>query len=156
MVVVLLITTFLIAFGVASIVSFIFAKPIDLILKQVVPDELNQAWARYLKFAIYVVGIGGGVRVWSLEKYLTVQEPYLEIVPLTPARWLFEIYETVIGTLQSTAILLLVFFVFGLIAVVIVRIFEPKTLKTDAQKKLEPEALGTKESNNGSIQYKDW
>lgn len=132
---VLLITTFVIAFIVASIVVLIFTKPIDRILKRVVPDDLSQAWAKYLKFATYVIGIGGGVRVWSFEKYLTVQEPYREIVQLTPDRWVLEIYETIIGTLQSTALLLLVFFVFGLIAVVVVRIFEASARKKEPQPK---------------------
>jgi hypothetical protein len=143
MVIVLLITTFIIAFVVASIVSFIFAKPIDRILRRVVPDDLSQAWAKYLKFAIYVVGIGGGVRVWSFEKYLTVQEPYQDIVPLTSDRWILEVYETVIGTLQSTAILLLVFFVFALVAVVVVRLFEARPTTTEAQKRVEPERIGS-------------
>jgi hypothetical protein len=134
MIIALFITTFIIAFAVASIVVFIFNKPIDGILKRVVPVDISYAWAKYLRFAIYVVGIGGGVRVWALEKYLTVQEPYREIVQLTPARWLLEIYETIIGTLQSAAILLLVFFVFALIAMVIVRIFETRTAKTEVQK----------------------
>jgi len=79
---------------------------------------------RYMRFAIYVVGIGGGVPVWELEKYITVQDPYRQIVPLTPERIVLEVYNTVIGTLQSVAMVLLVFFVFSLIAVVIVRVFE--------------------------------
>lgn len=124
MVVTLFITTFIVAFAVASLVVVIFNKPISAILNQVVPAELSPAWARYLRFAIYVVGIGGGVRVWDLEKYLTAQEPYKVIVQLTRERWMLELYQTIIGTLQSTTILLLVFFVFALIAVVLVRIFE--------------------------------
>ena len=134
MVVTLLVSTFVIAFAVASVVVFLFNKPIDGILKRVVPAEISYAWTRYLRFAIYVVGIGGGVRVWSFEKYLTLQEPYKEIVQLTPDRWMLEIYETVIGTLQSAAMILLVFFIFALIAVVIVRIFETRAAKPEAQK----------------------
>jgi high-affinity nickel permease len=42
---------------------------------------------------------------------------------------MLELYQTIIGTLQSTTILLLVFFVFALIAVVLVRIFERKGTK---------------------------
>jgi len=132
MIIGLFVTAFVVAFVVASLVVFIFKKPIDTILKQVVPPELSSAWDRYLHFAIYVVGIGGGVRVWDLEKYLTLQDPYKAIVPLTPERWLLELYQTIIGTLQSTTILLLVFFVFALIAVVIVRIFEKREPKRKA------------------------
>jgi hypothetical protein len=124
MVITLLVTTFIVAFAVATLVVFIFTKPIDSILHQVLPPELCPAWAKYLRFAIYVVGIGGGVRVWDLEKYLTAQEPYNAIVELTRERWLLELYQTIIGTLQSITIMLLAFFVFALIAVVIVRIFD--------------------------------
>lgn len=131
MVIGLLIATFIIAFLVASVVAWTFAKPIDRILNRIVGDELGQAWARYMRFAIYVVGIGGGVRVWAMEKYLTAQEPYKEIVPLTSDRWVFEIYETIIGTLSSTATVLLVFFVFALVAVVIVRAFELRKVKSE-------------------------
>ena len=132
MIAALLVTTFVIAFVVASIVVLIFSKPIDGILKQVVPPDLSYAWARYLRFAIYVVGIGGGVQVWSFEKYLNQQETAKGLGPieLTADRWMLEIYNTVIGTLQSTAMILLVFFVFALIAVVIVRVFENRGGKT--------------------------
>ena len=82
MIAALLVTTFVIAFVVASIVVLIFSKPIDSILKQVVPPELSYAWARYLRFAIYVVGIGGGVQVWSFDKYLNQQETAKGLGPI--------------------------------------------------------------------------
>ncbi len=134
MVITLLITTFIVAFAVASIVAFVFNRPIDGILKRVVPADIAYAWVRYLRFAIYVVGLGGGVRVWDFEKYVSQQQPYNAIVPLTGDRWLLEIYATIIGTLQSAAMVLLVFFVFALIGVVIVRIFEARAVKTEASK----------------------
>ena len=134
MIITLLLSTFVIAFAVASIVVFIFNKPIEAILRRVVPVDISYAWTRYLRFAIYVVGIGGGVRVWDFEKYLTLQEPYKEVIQLTSERWILEIYNTVIGTLQSVAMILLIFFVFALIAVVIVRMVEVRTTKTESQK----------------------
>jgi len=134
MIITLLLSTFVIAFAVASIVVFIFNKPIEAILRRVVPVDISYAWTRYLRFAIYVVGIGGGVRVWDFEKYLTLQEPYKEVIQLTSERWILEIYNTVIGTLQSVAMILLIFFVFALIAVVIVRMFEARTTKKESQK----------------------
>jgi hypothetical protein len=144
MIITLLLTTFLIALAVASIVVFIFTKPIDSILKRVVPAEISSAWAKYLKFALYIVGIGGGVRVWDFEKYLTAVEPYKDIVPLTPDRWVLEIYLTLIGTLQSSSMVLLVFFVFALIAVVIVRAFETRTGKADTEVRSEQAHNGMK------------
>ena len=47
-----------------------------------------------------------------------------EIVTLNRERWILEIYRTIISTLQGVAWVLLVFFVFALIAYVIVRIYE--------------------------------
>jgi hypothetical protein len=63
----LLVVTFFIALIVSAIVARIFAKPIDDILKRIINDSISSAWAQYLQFAIYVVGISSGVRIWSLE-----------------------------------------------------------------------------------------
>lgn len=73
-------------------------------------------------FAIYVVGISGGVRIWELEKYINPQTgPNGELVVLNANRWTLEVYRTVIETLQSIAWMLLVFFLATLIAFVIVK-----------------------------------
>ncbi len=132
MIITLLIVTFIVAFAVASIVVLIFRKPIDSILTRVLSDGISQAWTRYLVFALYVVGLGGGVRPWEIEKYLTQREPYNEVVQLTSDRWVLEIYQTIMGTLGSTAWLLLVFFIFTLVALVIVRVFGPGKAKTES------------------------
>ena len=127
----LLIVTFVIAFVVSSIVVLVFNKPLDKILARIISDEISKAWLKYLKFAIYVTGISSGVRINDIEKYIT--RPMLEhaeIVQLTAERWILEVYRTVIGTLQGIAWMLLVFFVFALIAYVIVRAFELKKART--------------------------
>ena len=132
----LLVSTFIIAFVVSTIVVIIFNKSIDDILKRIIPPDISYAWAKYLRFALYVVGIGGGVRIWEFEKYLTGQNygsnGELTTIELTTNRWVLEIYGTIIGTLQSVAMLLLVFFVFTLIAVVIIRISDMKNAKNNA------------------------
>lgn len=125
MFVTLLIVTFLISFVVSGIVVRMFGKPIDRILRRIIADEISQAWVKYLKFAIYVVGISSGVRIWSLERYITPQQfEQGQIIQLTTDRWVLEVYRTIIGSLQGIAWLLLVFFIFALIAFVIVRVFE--------------------------------
>ena len=117
--------TFLIALAVCFIVVQMFRKPIDSILDRIISDTISQAWSKYLRFAIYVTGISSGVRIWKLEKYITApQYNDAKIVKLTASRWVLEIYRTVIGTLQGIAWMLLVFFVFALIAFVIVKVFE--------------------------------
>jgi hypothetical protein len=131
MFVTLLIIVFIVAVIVSTIVILVFDKPIKKLLRQTVSDDLVSAWSRYLKMAIYVVGISGGVRVWQLERYISKRTPTDEILQLNRDRWIVEIYGTVIGTLQSTVWLLLVFFIFALIAYVIVRALESRRLKTN-------------------------
>ena len=129
----LLIATFVISFVVSTIVVLFFSRPIDKILDRIISDQISKAWSKYLKFAIYVTGISSGVRIWDLEKYIT--KPHYEgseIIQLTTERWVFEIYRTIIGTLQGVAWMLLVFFVFALVAYVIVRVFEMKSKAKDA------------------------
>jgi large-conductance mechanosensitive channel len=121
----LLLATFVLAVGVSMIVAKAFEKPIDGILKRIIADPISKAWLKYLMFAIYVVGISSGVRLWELQRYVTPpQGGRPEIIQLNNERWVLEIYSTVISTLQGLAWLLLVFFVVALIAFVIVRVFE--------------------------------
>jgi len=110
----LLLVTFIIAFVSSFIVVQIFDKPITAILNKVVTEELSSVWGKYIKFVIYIVGISGGVRIWELEKYVDVKSA------LNADRWVLEVYRTVIVTLQSIAWMLLIFFIFVLIAYVIV------------------------------------
>jgi len=124
----LLISTFLLSAATSFVVVHFFKKPVAAMLTKIIADEIQNAWVKYLTFAIYVVGISGGVRVWELEKYIPTEKgtPLL----LTPERWVLEIYRTVIESLQSIAWMLLVFFIFALIAYTIVRISEMKHAKS--------------------------
>jgi len=126
----LLIVTFIIALIVSFITARIFSQPLDRILKRIIPEDISSAWLKFLHFAIYVVGISNGVKIWELEKYISPQmvgeKSEQIIITLNTNRWALEIYRTVIGTLGGIAWMLLVFFVFALIAYVIVRVFEAK------------------------------
>ena len=118
-------TLLFVTFAIAVVVSFgvaaLFRRPISTILNRILPPELNAAWHRYITFAIYVVGVSGGVRIWELEKYITPRQQSESPIILNSDRWVLEVYRTVIETLQSTAWMLLVVFAVALIAVVIVR-----------------------------------
>jgi hypothetical protein len=114
------------AFIICAIVAALFKKPVSRIMQRLVTDDIYTAWSKYITFAIYVVGISGGVRVWDLEKYINPSGKDNLILELTRDRWMLEVYHTVIGTMQSVAWMLLVFFLFALIAYVIVRGFELK------------------------------
>ncbi len=120
----LLVVTFFIAIATSAGVVQLFRSPIKAILDRIVSDELSSAWLRYLNFAVIVVGVSGGVRIRDLQQYITAPKDLTAPISLTGDRWLLEVYRTLIGTLQSAAWLLLVFFVFALIAYVITRGFE--------------------------------
>jgi hypothetical protein len=117
----LLIVTFVLAVFVSWIVTRMFNSPVQRILDRIIADEISSAWTRYLTFAIYVVGVSGGVRIWDFEKYITPGEGGDMVAQLTPEYWTLEIYRAIVGTLQSVAWMLLVFFLVSLIAYVIVK-----------------------------------
>jgi len=125
----LLVVTFLISLLVSTIVAALFSKPIRAMLQRIIQDEISAAWEKYLRFAIYVVGISSGVRVWDLEKYITPTARDGKLLELTQERWVLETYRSTISALQGTVMLLLAFFIFALLAFVIVRAFELKKAK---------------------------
>ena len=128
---ILLLATLLVALTVSLLVVRAFAEPIGSILRRIIADEISIAWLRYLKFAIVVVGVSAGVRIYDLEKYISPQrhDKDARILELTSERWVLEIYRTVIETLQGIAWMLLVFFIFALIAYVIVRFTETRRVR---------------------------
>lgn len=121
MFIVLLLVTFVIALAVSAITAKIFNAPILKILERIIREDISVVWAKYMTFAIYVVGISGGVRVWDLEKYISPRGETGAILVLNSDRWILEVYRTSISALQSIAWMLLIFFIFALIAFVIVR-----------------------------------
>lgn len=120
----LLIVTFVIALAVSFGAVQLFDRPIGAILRRIVAEELSGAWSRYIKFAAYVVGISGGVRIHELERYISAPHKDEEILVLTSERWTLEVYRTVIETLQGIAWLFLVVFIVALVAYVLARGFE--------------------------------
>ena len=126
----LLLVTFSIALLVSFITARMFSATIRRILDRIVTPDLAAAWHRYLIFALYVVGISGGVRVRSLEEYLNPRDPKTAALQLTADRWTLEAYRTVIETLQSAAWMLLLAFVFLLLAYVLARGLELRASKS--------------------------
>jgi hypothetical protein len=124
MIVGLLGVTFLVAAAVATLAALLFTRPVRRIMERIVQDRISGAWVRYLIFAMYVVGVAGGVNVRQIDRYLSPQEPGGQVLQLTRERWVVEIYSTAIGSLGAITWMLLVFFVFALIAYVVVRAFE--------------------------------
>ena len=124
----LLLVTFGTSFAVALAVAWVFSSPISNIMKRIIADSISSAWARYMQFAIMVVGVSSGVRIYELEKYVTPNRFIKDgtIVQLTSERWILELYRTIIDTLQGVAWMLFAFFAVALVAYVIVRIAETR------------------------------
>ncbi|HRM22913.1 MAG TPA: hypothetical protein PL031_10305, partial [Neisseria sp.] len=121
--------------AVSALVARLFAQPLHNILTRIIDDPISEAWVRYMKFAILVVGVSAGVRIGELEKYITPWrwDEKAQIVPLTGERWVLEVYRTIIESLQGIAWMLLVFFVVALMAYVVVRLGELKRRRADTQ-----------------------
>ncbi|WP_028536817.1 hypothetical protein [Paludibacterium yongneupense] len=120
---VLLIVTLVVSLGTSILTARFFDGAVHRILIRLVGDEDTSAWRKYLLFAIVVVGVSGGVRLWELEKYITGKGDSAPL-ELNAMRWVLEIYRSVIETLQSIAWMLLLFFLCALVAFVIMRAIE--------------------------------
>jgi hypothetical protein len=124
---------FLVSILVSYIIAKVFNLPIKKILERIINDPISDAWRKYLIFAIYITGISSGVRIWEIERYFGFSE-YLDqngrtvekAVQLTSERWALEIFRTIIESLRGISIMLLVFFIFALIAFVITRAIESR------------------------------
>lgn len=125
----LLFVTFVLAAFVSLCVVKVFNKPISTIFMRIIQDEISSAWNKYVKFATYVVGISGGVRVHRLERYISAPTKDDQVLKLNHERWILEIYRTIIETLQAIAWMYLVIFIFALIAYIIVKAFELRGTK---------------------------
>lgn len=124
MIIRLLLVTLLVGLAVSSLAALLFTRPVRRIMERIVPDRISAAWVRYLVFAMYVVGLAGGVNVRRIDRYLSPAEPEGQVLELTRERWLMEVYSTAIGSLGAITWMLLVFFVFALVAYVVVRAVE--------------------------------
>ncbi|HEY6943576.1 MAG TPA: hypothetical protein VI431_00445 [Candidatus Acidoferrum sp.] len=136
MFVLLLFATLAVALAVSFAVMWLFTKPIDSVLRRIIADEISAAWSKYMKFAILVVGVSSGVPVHDLERYVSVTLGGREVQSTASFgfdRWVFELYRDAIETLQGIAWMLLVFFVFALIAYVMVRIGEGRKEQTSLE-----------------------
>ena len=121
MFVLLLVVTFTLATAASYVVARMFDKPLAGIIARLIPDELSVAWHRYVLFGLYLIGVNGGVRIWEFQKYVLPIGAARDTLILTPDRWALEVYRTLMGTLQSTAQVLLLLFICALLGYVIVR-----------------------------------
>ncbi len=116
----LFLITFFTSVSVSFLVNKIFAKSIRTILAKLVQEKIAQVFTRYVYFAIYVIGLSGGVNIYSLERYLKKTDPDLPLLTLNADKFFLEIYKTIIETLQSITFLLFFFFLVTLVSYVLI------------------------------------
>ena len=63
----LLLVTLVIAVIASVVVMLLFSTPISRILERIVAEDIAFAGTKYLRFAIVVVGVSGGVRIHDLQ-----------------------------------------------------------------------------------------
>ena len=117
----LLLAVFALSAIISHIVVMVFDKPLNKVFDRIIADEISSAWVRYVKFAIYVVGITSGVRIWQLDKYVAPESAEEGAVTLTNSLWGWELFRTMLGTVQGIVWMLLVVFLVSLVAYVAVR-----------------------------------
>lgn len=125
----LLFSSFLVSVFFALLTVYIFRGSLKKTLTRVVGEGLADSWKKFIQFALFVVGISGGVKPWNMERYLIQPDSGAKQLVLTNERWVLEIYMVIIDTLQAMAWMLFVYFIFALITIGIIRIFEMKAGK---------------------------
>ena len=123
MVYLLMLSIFVVCFIVSIIIANYFRNSIDAILRKIIVDDIYSAWHKYMLFAIYVVGISSGVKIWNLERFLNPIEDNCNGLVLDTARWIIEVYRAIIGSLTGIAWLLLIFFIVCLVIVSLKKVF---------------------------------
>ena len=132
----LLIVTFVISVIVCYLVVRLFDTPIASIFSRIIQEDISDAWVKYIKFAAFVVGVSGGVRIYNLEQYINAPNTDQNILTLNLDSWTLEVYRTIIETLQAIAWMYLIVFIFALIAYVIVKGFELRAASRDRKEKV--------------------
>jgi preprotein translocase subunit SecG len=128
---ILLLVTLVVSVLTAVLTARFFDQAVGRILARIVGAELADAWHKYILFTIVVVGVSGGVQLWELQKYIANKGDSSTPPSMTFMSWVLEIYRTIIETLQSIAWMLLLFFLCGMIAMVVMRCMEYKRQERD-------------------------
>jgi hypothetical protein len=121
--------SFAAAIAIAACVTIFFSKSIDEALTRVIPAEMASAWNRYVKFALFVVTLAGGMRLSELTQFLAMRTPGGPPVPAGQA--LLEVFKSITGSLIAAAVALLGFFAATLVVRASMRIYDERRVKTE-------------------------
>jgi len=123
MVVILFVVSFLLALGVSYGVSKLSRDAVEAIANRFLAKNISAGAAKYLQFAIILVGISNGTRVRLLEDYISApayNKPELA-AQLTPELWAIAMYHTIVDALLGIAWLLAAFALIAMFVVIAIR-----------------------------------
>ena len=124
---------FFISFVTAGLVSFCVAsvceKPLSIFIRRIIQNETSHTFTRYVRYATYLVGISHGVTVNPLSSELRahiLKHDFIHHVSNYPEWWMWLIWipTPIMQSLTAIASMYLVFFIFGLIAYITVKVRE--------------------------------
>jgi hypothetical protein len=124
----LLITMVSVSLLTALTISYAFMPWLNRILDHLASQPLAHAWRKCLNWAIILVGLQGGVRVWELENFALSQNK----IPFNtnPLYWILEIYRVFIDTAQSCIWVIILFLLVALLVEAIVLVLNRKNKQT--------------------------
>jgi hypothetical protein len=123
MVVILFVVSFLLALGVSYGVSKLCKDHVEAIANRFLAKNISAGAAKYLQFAIILVGISNGTRVRLLEDYIGApawSKPELA-AQLTQELWAIALYHTLVDALLGIAWLLVAFALIAMFVVIAIR-----------------------------------
>jgi hypothetical protein len=123
---ILLLVTLAVSLLTSVLCARFFDQSVERVLARIVGADLADAWHKYIVFAIVVVGVSGGVQLFELQKYVANTGDASAPPPLSSMSWILEIYRTMLESLQAIAWMLLLFFLCGMIALVVMRAMEQR------------------------------
>lgn len=108
---VLLVATFLASMLVCAMTIALFTPPIARVLRGRLSEGATTLWTRSLLFAVCVIGVAVGARLWEIEAYADRGRP------ISTDRLSLEIYKTILATAAANvAVVLVVALGVGLVA----------------------------------------
>jgi len=122
MILISLLLNLLIALSISFLLIKIFDKSITGIIKRIIPEDINSGWILYIKLAIFLVGVSGGVNIFRLDEAINVRPQLF----FSFSNFILELYKTAFDTLKAITWLLLIFFIISLIAYIMIRAAESK------------------------------
>jgi hypothetical protein len=121
------------ALAISACVVLVFAASIDRVLVRVIPDEMDQAWGLYVKFALFVATFAGGVRPTDLSQLIGHPTPG-ETAAIGAGPAFLEVLKAMVGSLVTASGFLIVFFGGALLAQALIRAYKSHDLARAAAK----------------------